>query len=290
MKIGFVTDSASDIPFNFAKENNIKVTPLNVSFDGENYIEDENFDFDQYYHNFEERKLFRVNTAQPSPAAFLENYEELIQEGYDYIICVTISSGLSGTYNSAVLAARDAMEEHNIKIDVVDAKSASLAVVFLIEIAMELKEKGTSPAQIVATLNDTVRKMSTILTLPTLKYLKAGGRVSTPKFLIGSLFGLKPITSVDYVTGENVAVGTVRSMDKGLQKVYDLTTENGTRLAQKYAITHTHDLDLAHRLEDIIRTKQPEVNIRITRARSSISAHTGIGALALTGIFDHHVR
>jgi DegV family protein with EDD domain len=266
------------------------VTPLNVSFDGINHIEDENFDFDQYYRNFEERKLFKVKTAQPSPAAFLDNYENLINEGYDHIICVTISSGLSGTYNSAVVASKQVEEDHNVPIDVIDGKSASLAVVLLLEKALELIEKGIDPKEIVLTLNEMVRKITTTLTLPTLKYLKAGGRVSTPKFLIGSIFGLKPITNVDYKTGENVAVGTVRSMDKGLQKVYELTTEGGKRLAKQYAITHTNDLPLAQQLVEIIRNNQPDVEIRIVRARSSISAHTGPGALALTALFDEQVR
>lgn len=290
MKIGLVTDSASDIPFDFAEENNIKVTPLNFSFDGENYLEDENFDFDEYYRNFEERKLFKVSTAQPSPAAFLERYEELISEGYDKIICVTISSGLSGTYNSAVMAARQAMEENEVKIEVIDGKSASLAVMILLEIALAMIKEDKNMEDIVVELNRAVRRITTTLTLPTLKYLKAGGRVSMPKFLIGSLFGLKPITSVDYETGENVAVGTVRSMEKGLQKVYDITTDGGSRLAELYAITHTNDLQLAQKLVEKIKEKQPDVEIRIARARSSISAHTGSGALALTALFDHQVR
>ena len=178
MKIGLVTDSASDLPFEFAKENNIKITPLTVVYDDTEYKEDESFDFDHYYKQFEERDLFKVNTAQPSPGAFLEKYEELAEEGYDFIICATISSGLSGTYNSAVQAGRMFEEEHDGKIPVrvVDAKSASVSVVYLLELALEMIEEGADPDDIVQAMEERVDKIETYLTLPTLKYLRAGGR------------------------------------------------------------------------------------------------------------------
>lgn len=286
MKIGLVTDSASDISFEYAAEHNIKVAPLNITFDDTNYKEDENFDFDHYYEQFEQRKLFKVNTAQPSPGEFLKLYEELVEEGHDHIICATISSGLSGTYNSAVMAGRQLEEEYDVPVNVVDGKSASVSVVYLIELAIEMIDQGKEPKEIVKAMRERVTNIQTYLTLPSLKYLRAGGRVSITKFLLGRLFGLKPITHVNVETGENEAIATVRNLDKGLKKVYNLTTNNGDKLASHYSITHTNDLGRANKLVEIIKVNQPNVPIRITRARSSISAHAGPGAIALISLFE----
>ncbi|MHA2502959.1 MAG: DegV family protein [Candidatus Kariarchaeaceae archaeon] len=286
MKIGLVTDSASDLPFDFADEHNIKITPMNVNFDETNHKEDRNFDFDNYYRQFEERKLFRVKTSQPSPGDFLEQFMALKDEGVDFIICATVSSGLSGTYNSAIQASRALEEEHGLKAEVVDAKSASVSVVYLLELALEMISAGAEPEAIVTAMRERVDKIETYLTLPTLKYLRAGGRVSMPKFLIGSLFGLKPITYVEPETGKNEAIATVKNMDAGVEKVYNLMTSEGTKLPKHFSITHTNDEELANKMANLIRKNQPEVEIRITRARSSISAHAGPGALALIALFD----
>jgi len=286
MKIGLVTDSASDISFEFANKHNIKIAPLHISFDGEEYREDESFDFDTYYQNFENRDLFKVNTAQPSPGEFLEKYQELVDEGHDYIICATISSGLSGTYNSAVMASRQVMEDHDIQVAVVDSKSASVSVVYLIELALKMIDDHAEPEEIVAAMEKRAQKVETYLVLPTLKYLRAGGRVSMPKFLLGRLFGLKPITYVEKTEGKNEAIATTRNMENGLQKIYNFTTDKGTKFANHYSITHTNDEELAKKMVAIIRANQPDVEIRITRARSSISAHAGPGAVALISLFD----
>ena len=287
MKIGLVTDSASDISFQYAKEKNIKITSQHVLYDDIIHTEDETFDFEYYYRQFEERSLFKVTTSQPSPGDFLQRFEELRDEGYDFIICATVSSGLSGTYNSAVQAAR-ALEEENptITVKVVDSKSASAAVILLLELALEMIDQGSEPIEIVMAMEERVTKIKSYLSLPTLKYLRAGGRVSTPKFIIGSLIGLKPITYIEPENGKNEAIGTSFSMGSGIKKIYDLMTEHGTNFASEYSITHTNDEELAEKLVNYIRSFQPDVNIKITRAGSSISAHAGPGAIGLFGLFE----
>jgi len=287
MKLGLAVDSVADLPLEYIKKHNLKVTPLHVIFDETDHIEDETFDLDLYYQQFVERPLFVVKTSQPSPAAFLKNYEALRDEEYDYIIQITVSSGLSGTYNSAVQAAQMFEEENeNIPVKVIDTKSASIGERYFTELAIELNDQDIHPDDIVTALEERVAKVKTYLTLPTLKYLRASGRVSTPKFLLGSLLGLKPITYVEKEHGKNEAIGTAFSMNSGVKKVYNLMTENGTKLAAHYSIAHTNDETIAQKMVDMIREKQPEVEIRIGRAGSTISAHTGPGAVALFGLFD----
>lgn len=286
MKIGFCTDSASDIDFEYAKEHNIGVAPMNVYFHEQSYKEDPSLDFDQYYKNFETEKLFKVQTSQPAPGDFYEKYEELVAEGCDIIITATVSSGLSGTYNSAVQAGKRLEKAHEgVKVFVVDSLTASAGVQYLINLGLGMVKDGKTAEEIYEAMLARVKKIETYLCLPTLKYLRASGRVSMPKFLIGSLFGLKPLTYMNE-KGENEAIGTARSMDKGIQKIYNLCTDNGTKLANVYTISHANDTEIAGKLEAIIREKQPDADVRKIRVRSSISAHTGPGALALIALFD----
>ncbi|MHA1203974.1 MAG: DegV family protein, partial [Candidatus Heimdallarchaeaceae archaeon] len=149
MRIRIVTDSASDIDRNFAKEKKVSIVPLSVTYNtGETFKEDENFDFDKYYNNYSDPD-FSVTTSQPSPKDFLNVYEQLKKEGAKEIIVITISSGLSGTLNSAQLAAKMFLKiEKDIEIYFVDSLNASMPETFLVEEGLKLIEKGLSGKEI----------------------------------------------------------------------------------------------------------------------------------------------
>ncbi|MCY3414646.1 MAG: DegV family protein [Candidatus Heimdallarchaeota archaeon] len=279
IKVGLVTDSTSDIDFDMARENQIEVVPLTVSFNGQDHLEDEFFDFDGYYQNFVTQDLFRVTTTLPSPARFQNHFQNLINKGCTHIICYTVSSGLSGTYNSAILAKNALEEEGDIRIEVIDTHSVSVGELYYIESAIELIRSNSSFEHIVKQTSELYREFVTILLLPTLKYLKASGRVSTPRFLLGNLLGLKPITMM--VDGANQAISTVRNMEKGVDKLYALSMENLSKPPEVVSIVHTNDLTLVNKMKGLITKNHPNAEIRVLRVRSSLSAHTGPGAIGL---------
>ena len=203
MTIRIVTDSASDIDWNFAKENKIKIVPLYMIVHDEVLKEDENFDRDAYYQLFEDEKAFlhipKLNlysfvpsTSQPNPQDFEKAYQEQIDEGAKEILVINVTAGLSGTTNSSNLAAKKIMRKQpDIKIYIIDAKSASYPEVILIRMALKLiKQKKYTGEQIAEILREQAIKIRTIILLPTIRYLWKGGRLGrfgTAKFALGSL-------------------------------------------------------------------------------------------------------
>ncbi|MHA1827739.1 MAG: DegV family protein, partial [Candidatus Heimdallarchaeaceae archaeon] len=144
MSIRFVVDSSSDIDRDFAKKEKIKIVPLNIIFDEEKVIkEDENFDLDSYYKMYEEDKNFFVKTSQPLPRDYYEAYQELIQEGAKEIVVICLSSGLSSTINSATVGKKMIERENKeIKIHIVDSLGASYGEGLLLEKGLKLAKEG----------------------------------------------------------------------------------------------------------------------------------------------------
>ncbi|UJG44924.1 MAG: DegV family protein [Candidatus Heimdallarchaeum endolithica] len=285
MSIRIVTDSASDIDRNFAKEKKVAVVPLSVTYNtGETFKEDENFDFDKYYNNYSDPD-FSVTTSQPSPKDFLNVYEQLKKECAKEIIVITISSGLSGTLNSAQLAAKMFLKiEKDIEIYFVDSLNASIPETFLVEEGLKLIDKGLSGKEIAEKLQNSTNKITTLILLPTLYYLRKGGRISAAKYLLGRLLQLKPITIVNE-EGKNEVTATVRDYDEGLVKMIEIATQNYTRTPVEVAIVHTNSMERATKLQNLIKEKLGDIKIRIVRSGVTISAHTGSKCVSLISKF-----
>ncbi|MHA1667941.1 MAG: DegV family protein [Candidatus Heimdallarchaeaceae archaeon] len=288
MSIRFVVDSSSDIDRDFAKKEKIKIVPLNIIFDEEKVIkEDENFDLDSYYKMYEEDKNFFVKTSQPLPRDYYEAYQELIQEGAKEIVVICLSSGLSSTINSATVGKK-MMERENkeIKIHIVDSLGASYGEGLLLEKGLKLAKEGYLGEEIAEKLREHIKNISTYLFLPTLKYLHKGGRISTPKYFIGKILQKKPITFVNE-KGQNELIATVTNTDEGFQKLIEFATRKNTVFPKRVIVVHSYNLELAKKMKKLVEEKIPDADISILCTGVTISAHTGPNMIALISEFEN---
>lgn len=288
MNLGFVTDSGSDIDPDYADKIGVKVVPLNITFSDEDHIvhkEDRNFNLKVYYKKYDTVDDFHAKTAQPTPHDFFLAYEELVKEGIQEIIVVTLSSGLSGTINSARLAANMLKKGNkDIKVHLIDSLNASYSEVLLIEEGMKLQQQGLEGEEIVQKLRKHTPNIKTYVLFFSLKYLRKGGRISVTKYILGSLLKKKPIIVVNK-EGKNEVVASVTEIDEGIKKVLELSSENYTRIPKKCAIIHGNNEELAAKMESEV--KQHFKNVKITKRCTgvTISAHTGPDVVALISEF-----
>ncbi|MHA1203265.1 MAG: DegV family protein [Candidatus Heimdallarchaeaceae archaeon] len=287
MTIGLVTDSGSDLPWDFAKENNVKIACMYMYVHDEELREDENFDRDAYYKLFEDEKAFlhipKLNlysfvpkTSQPNPKDYTDAYMEHIKEGTKDIIVVTVSAGLSGSINSAVLAAKQVMKQYvDVNIYVVSSLSASAPEVFLIRMALKLIKKGKHSAEEIAEiLTKQALKIKTFILLPTLRYLWKGGRLGTSKFLMGAMLRKKPIVTMNE-EGNVVTAGSTTDVQEGLEESLKLSTDDFTKVPKNIAIVYGSRLDYANNMADIIKKRYPEMEIELVQSGGSVLSHLG---------------
>ena len=199
MGVRIILDSTA----NFSKDLKEKFTivPLTVNFGEESYADGVEIDNDTFY-----RKLVTSDvmptTSQPTPAAFAQVFENIVNEG-DEAVVITISSKLSGTYQSATIAA----EDFGGKVFVVDGYTVAIGTGALGEYALKLAESGKSAAEIAQTLEKEKENIRVYAVVDTLEYLKKGGRVSATAAFAGGLLNFKPVIAI--------ADGVVQSVTKG---------------------------------------------------------------------------
>ena len=281
MNVGFVLDSSSDIPWEEAEKRKIQVVPLTITVKNQVFEETKDFDLSWYYSQLENDSDFIPKTSQPSPQAFFEAYEKLVDHGVTSIIVITISSQLSGTFNSARLAAKEFQEyEDEISFYFVDTKNASYPAVFLLRHGLEWMTKGLNPEQLASALQSQTNRIKTHILVPTLKYLHAGGRLSAAKYMIGRLLRTKPIIGVTN-EGTLQVVDKVTTIEKGLTRLIELSVPDPKKLPNRIAIVHTNDETLATQLANLFKSKYPSVPFEIVLSRTTISAHIGPHAVAI---------
>ena len=202
MSIKIIVDSAADIMPNEAKELGIIHMPLRVMFGENEYKDAVEITHEQFYEMLiESDKL--PTTSQIPPSDYVDVIEE-IKDSYDSILIITMSSELSGTYQSACIAAAD----YPGKVFVVDSHNVSLGERLLVEHAVRLADKGVSIEEIVKTLNEERSSIRLIAVLNTLEYLKKGGRISAVTAFTGEVLSIKPVIAI--VEGKVELIGKAR--------------------------------------------------------------------------------
>ncbi len=203
--IKIVTDSASDIVGN--TRDNLIVLPINITFGKEEYQDGVNLSHEMFYEKLVETDELPV-TSQVAPFAFEEVYEAAKKKG-DVLIVITLSSKLSGTFQSANIAA----EDYHDMVYIVDSENVSLGQRALVEYALRLADEGLSAETIVEKLNQDKDRIRLIALLDTLEYLKKGGRISKTVALAGGLLSIKPVIAIQ--GGEVVICGKARGSKQG---------------------------------------------------------------------------
>lgn len=189
--IRILVDSASDYPKAELQAKGIEKIALNVAFGEEPYFEDEHSSYDDFYEMIEKTKIF-PKTSQPSPQSFLDIFEDA-KKHQDEVICILLSSALSGTYQSAILA-KDMAEYDGIYV--IDSLTATCMIKILADHACQLRDQGKTASEIVTATETLKSRVKVVAVLDTLEYLYRGGRLGKTSATIGELAKIKPVITV----------------------------------------------------------------------------------------------
>lgn len=276
-KIAIVADSASDLPKAMYAEYDITVVPLYVNWNGQTYRDGEDLVPENFYPLMKTEKNL-PSTSQPTPGTYLELFNKLLAEGKD-ILCLTLSSGLSGTYSSAI-TARGMLEEQD-RVEVLDTLAASVGEGLLVLEAARLAQEGLSLQEILPQLKDKISRLRSIFTINTLENLVKGGRLSTLQGGLGTLLDIKPVLHLDE-HGKIVPLTKVRSRKKALAQLEAEIEKQGVDLAgQVMGLSHSHDPETGAQMAALLKEKYAAADVIVGEIGAVIGTHTGEGCIAL---------
>ncbi len=188
MNVNLIIDSTTDL--NPQLQEQFTVVPLTVHFGDQEYIDGVTISHRQFYEKLVESDML-PSTSQATPAAFADVFEEVARRGETAVV-LTLASQLSGTYQSAMIAASD----YPGRIFVVDGTSVAIGTGILAELALRLREQGLTAEEIAGRLEEEKEKIHVVALLDTLEYLKRGGRISATVAFAGGLLSIKPVIAV----------------------------------------------------------------------------------------------
>lgn len=277
------TDTTSDLPKSYIEEHNITVLPLTYVLEGVTYTQDNGLEFNEFYGKMRNGSM--PTTSQVNPTQAKEVFLKYYKEGYD-ILHIAFSSALSGSYNSARIAAMEVMEENpDSKIVVIDSLCASLGEGLLIHKAVIMKENGKPIDEVTQYLEDNKLHVCHNFTPLDLFHLYRGGRVSKTAAVLGTMINIKPILHVDK-DGRLIPIDKVRGRKKSLITLVDKMEEQiGNYIEENKRdgvfIGHGDTLEDAQFVADLIKERFGIESFLIDYVGPVIGAHTGAGILAL---------
>ena len=274
LKIKYIVDATADMPAEFAKENDIHIIGVPVTFeDGTTLVDPFDLKDGEFYKLLESHKDI-PKTSQPSLALMQDIFESYVND-YDAIIYITMSSFGSGTYNAANIAKANVLENHpNAKIEIIDSRAYSLFILFMVEEAIKLQKEGKTLKEIVEGAKMRRRYTDICVIVDTLKYLEKGGRINKASLVAGTLLDLKPVLAV--------RGGVMESIDK--------FRGSKTVISKMIKKIKTMDVDLNEPRFSIVDTGIPEKVQQIKEAlsenfeNSEVLHHSTIGATVATHI------
>ncbi|MET3543819.1 DegV family protein with EDD domain [Paenibacillus favisporus] len=274
-----VTDSTADIPEDIAKQHDIHVVPLRLMFGEDTFEDGVDISAEVFYKRLVQSEQLPT-TSQASPADYMQVYQEIMNEyPGSPIISIHISSGLSGTYQSATIAK--SMLDGDPDITIVDSKSASYGFGLLVVHAARLAAEGKTAEEIVRSVEEVRRQRKLYFLVDTLEYLQKGGRIGKAAAMIGNLLNIKPILSIDE-EGIIYAVEKVRGRKKALARILERFREDlGGVQNINVAVGHTADPASAEPvLEDLARDFRLQ-EVVLTNIGPVVGTHVGPGTLAV---------
>lgn len=221
--ITYVLDSGSDFEQDFSSWFHfpVRIVPLNLIIDGTEYKDGVDISKVEFYTKMAEAKEL-PKTSQPSPQQFYDVFSEEIAKGNE-VLCITLTSKLSGTYQSAVIA-KEMLEEEKNKVHIVDSESVSAHLILLLKKADHLIMQGHDLEEIVLELEKVRSKVNILALLDTLENLKKGGRVSFTQATIGGLLNIKPLITL--TDGLVQTIEKFRGRKKGLTNLAELLSSS----------------------------------------------------------------
>ncbi|NLM53240.1 MAG: DegV family protein [Firmicutes bacterium] len=275
MGIIIVTDSTADLPRGVAEELKIAVVPLKVHFGEEAFLDWIDLDADAFFQKLQTSKVI-PRTSQPSPADFESLYQQVASID-DSIISLHLSSHLSGTYQSAVIA-KSVLEQYDI--EVIDTKTASMGLGIVVIEAARAAAAGCGKTEIINLIHKLLKKVKIFFAVDTLEYLQRNGRIGKAAAMVGGLLNVKPILTLE--DGIVVPKGKVRGKAKAKEYLIDLIGEEfGENVKGKIMILHGNELESALELKEKIEKRYHCSEIFLSSIGAVIGTHTGPGVLGV---------
>ena len=266
--IKILVDSSSDYELKEIKENNFEFVPIHITLGDEDYIDGISLNKNEFYEILESSGDF-PKTSQPSPQAFLEIFKTA-KENKATLLCILLSSSLSGTCQSAQIAKT--MADYD-DIHIIDSLSASCMIKILADYACSLAKENMPAGEIVARVEELKSRVTLFAGLDTLEYLCKGGRLSKSAAAIGELANIKPVITVTK-EGSVGILGKCLGKNKAITQVFKHIQETEADSAFPLYTIYTHGTENCSLLEEKLRENGYEVSQRL-QVGATIGAHIG---------------
>jgi DegV family protein with EDD domain len=276
MAVRVVTDSTAYLPTDLAEASSLHVVPLTVTVSGRDGREGIDVSPADVAAALAERRMI-VTTSRPAPAEFSQAYQNLLDAGASGVVSVHLSARLSGTYESARMAAADFGD----RVAVVDAATAGMGVGFVAMAAHQAASRGGDVAAVRDAALVAAARTHTLFYVDTLEFLRRGGRISAASALLGTALSVKPILHV--LGGEVVLREKVRTAGRALARLVELAAEVAGESDVDIAVQHLGAADRAAALHDaLLERLQGRVRqAYLSEVGAVIAAHTGPGVIGV---------
>lgn len=270
MSIRIVTDSTCDLPEDVVSKHNISVIPLHITQGDKSFLDGVELTREEFYTRLPGYKP-APTTATPSPEVFRQKFEQLAEEGAQFILSIHISESLSATINSARMAAE---QFKRIPVTVLDSTQLSLGLGFIVEKAAELAELGHKAEEILESLQELMKRTYVFASLKTLEYLRRSGRMHFALARLGEILQIKPLLHMNQ--GEPTA-HRARTQSRATERLFEWLKEYAP--FERLAIVHAGVQAEAEAMRERVREFLPGGEIPIVQITPVLGSHLGIGAL-----------
>ncbi len=277
-RTAIVTDSGVNMPAGLGEEYGVHLVPLKVIFDGHTYLDGVDITPAQFYEKLRAAPKLPT-TSQPSAGDFVEVYSKLSEEA-DGIVSIHLSELLSGTFKSALAAQQ---QVNHVPIEVIDTRSASLGVGFVVMAAARAAQQGKSMAEVVSVAREVIPKLNVMFVVDTLKYLHMGGRIGGASAMLGTALKIKPLLYL--YEGEVNPLERVRSKCRATERMLEIMAQ---RLAEerdggvlRAAVVHADRLDEALEVKEQVQSRFEPAELYLAELTPAIGTHVGQGTVGV---------
>jgi DegV family protein with EDD domain len=273
--VRIITDGAADMPPAWEKEFDVQIVPINIQFGEKTFLQYEDIDNEGFYKLVDETKKI-PKTAQPSPHQFVEFYEKVAKAG-DTIISIHVTSKLSGTFDSAVAAAREVAGK--FKVFPIDSFGGSAGIGFMCREARLMDRAGKSTEEIVRRIESIRERVGIFLTLDTLDYARMSGRVGTLQAALASILNVKPLVVLK--NGMLDMTEKVRTRRAALERTIEMAREKYSSQPLHIAVVQARDPQSGRGLMEMVKDKFNIKDLIMTDLSIAVAANLGPGTVGL---------
>ena len=273
-KTAILTDSSAYLPDDLIQQYGIHVIPLVVIFGEETLLDVVDIDISEFHRRLSEGPV-HPSTTQPNPEDFIAIFDKLAED-YDGIVATLISSDLSGTINSALVAAE---QFDRIPVRVIDSRTTSMALGQAVLAAAKAASEGKSIDDVEQAARDVCAKVKLLFVVDTLEYLHKGGRIGGASRFLGTALGLKPLLHIN--DGRVDGLEKVRTKRKALERMLELAGEYSNGQPVCVSVLHAAAPEEAEALKATVIERFDCIDLHVTDLSPAIATHVGPGALGI---------